>query len=555
MRYILIFCTTFLLCNFSSAQRPPMQGNPGFFIDDYWKPKKFKSIKKTIKKKEIVEKSSVKISVDLNEELTKISPYIFGNNIGHWLNGKKVLEHPNYINQLKDIGLSVLRYPGGNASNDFFWDSSSLEDCPDGTPDTIFKSDFKKYTTPKFGLKKNGYTPDQFYETLLRTGSTGSICINYSLALYNKIEDEKLRLEIASDYAAEWVREANIKKKLNIKFWEIGNENWGPWQAGYNVKGRGIISPKKYGEHCRVFINKMKAVDPTIKIGVVGYQKPKSNKYVTKNWNKEVIPEIIDVADFYILHDYYTKYGAIIDAEEMLASVDTTYSHIKVVNDAIIEFTDKEKNFLPIALTEFNTRSNATISKQDGAANVSHASGLFFAHVLGEIIRQGYGMAMMWDVHNGYHDGKDHGMFASKKETDVDWLTPHPSFYHYFFYNKIFGDTYFESKSNNSKIRLHTSTFSSGEIGMVLINTSNLQEIVEIDLKNKKTGDKFYYYEISSDDPNSRTIKINNFETDKNAGGPTNYFRLPAFEQAKNSNSIKLKLNPFTAIYIVVSKP
>ena len=58
----------------------------------------------------------------------------------------------------------------------------------------------------------------------------------------------------------------------------------------------------------------MKAVDPTIKIGVVGYQKPKSNKQVTKNWNKEVIPEIIDIADFYILHDYYTKYGAIIDA-------------------------------------------------------------------------------------------------------------------------------------------------------------------------------------------------------------------------------------------------
>ena len=55
-----------------------------------------------------------------------------------------------------------------------------------------------------------------------------------------------------------------------------------------------------YIDDLRVFIKKMKAVDPTIKIGVVGYQKPKSNKYVTKNWNKEVLPEIIDVADFYI---------------------------------------------------------------------------------------------------------------------------------------------------------------------------------------------------------------------------------------------------------------
>ena len=54
MRYILIFCMTFLLCSFSLAQRPPMQGNPGFFIDDYWKPKKFEPVKKTIKKKKLM---------------------------------------------------------------------------------------------------------------------------------------------------------------------------------------------------------------------------------------------------------------------------------------------------------------------------------------------------------------------------------------------------------------------------------------------------------------------------------------------------------------------
>ena len=552
MKYIITLCFIFPLLCF--GQRDPMQGNPGFFIDEYWKPNKFKCIKKTIKKSEINENTSVKISIDFSKKLTKISPYIYGNNIGHWVNGKQALEHPNYINYLRDIGLTVLRYPGGNASNDFFWDSSNLNECPQGTPDTIFKSDFTKFTTPKFGLKKNGYDPNQFYETLLRTGSTGSIWVNYSLALYSDIEDEDIRLEIASDYAAKWVEEVNIKRKLNIKFWEIGNENWGPWQAGYNVKKRGIISPKKYGEHCRVFINKMKAVDPSIKIGVVGYQKPKSNKYVTKNWNKEVLPEIIDVADFYILHDYFTKYGAVIDAEEMLSSVDTTYSHIKVVNDAIEKYTNKGRNYLPIALTEFNTRSNATISENNGATNVSHASGLFFAHVLGEIIRQGYGMAMMWDIHNGYHDGKDHGMFASKKETDVDWLTPHPSFYHYYFYNKIFGDTYYDSKSTNDKIRLHTSTFSSGEIGMVLINTSNIEEVVEIDFKNRITGKKFYFYEITSDDPNSRRIKINDFETNKLAGGPENYYRLPAYEQIKNNNFIKLKLKPFSASYILVSK-
>ena len=47
---------------------------------------------------------------------------------------------------------------------------------------------------------------------------------------------KKKRVELAAEYAAGWVKDANIKRGLGIKFWEIGNENWGKWQAGYNVK-------------------------------------------------------------------------------------------------------------------------------------------------------------------------------------------------------------------------------------------------------------------------------------------------------------------------------
>ena len=170
---------------------------------------------------------------------------------------------------------------------------------------------------------------------------------NVDLTRISETEDETKRVNNAAEYAAAWVHEVNIKNQLGIKFWEIGNENWGKWQAGYNVKERGIIDPKKYGEHCRVFIEKMKAVDPTIKIGVVGFQKPKTNNAVQKKWNELVIPEIIDVADFYILHDYYAKYGAILQPKEMLAAIDTTYSHIKVVNQIIEKYTPSAQRVPP----------------------------------------------------------------------------------------------------------------------------------------------------------------------------------------------------------------
>ena len=111
----------------------------------------------------------------------------------------------------------------------------------------------------------------------------------------------------------------------------------------------------------------MKSVDPSIKIGVVGYQKPKTNNPVQSEWNAKVLPEILGHADAHILHDYFTDFKAILSPEQMFASVDTAYSHIQVVNDALENLDGTGANAIPIALTEFNTRSRATISANDGA--------------------------------------------------------------------------------------------------------------------------------------------------------------------------------------------
>ena len=305
-----------------SLNRPSMHGNPGFFLDD-WQQKKNPKIKLSKELININQNPTTYCLTDFSLPLTKISKYIFGNNLGHWTS-RKFLEKDEFIFNLKDIGIQVVRFPGGNASNDYFWDATDINDCPEGTPSIIYKSDFKKTTPPKLGNNGSYRTrPKDYYELLMRTKATGSICVNYSFSLYSETEDEIKRVNDAADYAASWVYEVNIKNQLGVKFWEIGNENGGKWQSGYNVKDRGVIDPKKYGQHCRVFIEKMKAVDPSIKIGVVGYQKPKTNNPVQKKWNELVIPEIIDFADFYILHDYYAKYGAKLSPTEMLAAVDT----------------------------------------------------------------------------------------------------------------------------------------------------------------------------------------------------------------------------------------
>ena len=51
-------------------------------------------------------------------------------------------------------------------------------------------------------------------------------------------------LQTAASYAASFVRHMNQTLGANIKYWEVGNENYGPWQAGYIVNGDTIDGTK-----------------------------------------------------------------------------------------------------------------------------------------------------------------------------------------------------------------------------------------------------------------------------------------------------------------------
>ena len=67
--------------------------------------------------------------------------------------------------------------------------------------------------------------------------------------------------------AASWVAYANISNHLGFKYWEVGNEIYAwPTETDTNVPGH---DPYLYGSRAAAYIQQMKAVDPTIKIGVV----------------------------------------------------------------------------------------------------------------------------------------------------------------------------------------------------------------------------------------------------------------------------------------------
>src|SRR5690606_33509156 len=99
------------------------------------------------------------------------------------------------------------------------------------------------------------------------------------------------------------------------KFWEIGNESNGSWQAGWRINTTNnkdgqpeIITGALYGKHFRVFADSMRKaaneIGAEIFIGAQLLAEPPANWWTNtdKNWNAGVFQEAQDLPDYYIIH-------------------------------------------------------------------------------------------------------------------------------------------------------------------------------------------------------------------------------------------------------------
>lgn len=471
------------------------------------------------------------ITVDTSIVLNKIKNTIYGNNLASYMN-KNCLTNADKKRHFKNAANTLIRWPGGNGSNEYFWDGN----IPASTkPD------------PKFDAPISGtdsawrLTNDQYLQMLDTLGAQGIVCVNAGYAFYGTNADP---IATAAHYAAQWVRYFNIQKGYNVKYWEIGNENYGSWVAGANVDGI-LTTGTMYGEAFRVFADSMKQADPSIQIGAVLYTD--STGY--NNWSSLVLPEVENHADFLVVHEYFHPNANRNNISE--ADIYTSVRKIEEVKNNLGEmtemYTSKPAGYFPVAMTEFNARS--------GTREISRTNALFISMCLGEFIKNGYDAVMMWDMQNGYQteEGGDHGMISNKDPLLPDY-SAYPSLYAYYFYNKYFGDRMVHSQSDNEFVKTYASTFSSGEIGLVLVNTQEVQHTVQFAGLHINTGDKIEYHTITGDGDMDRTVYINNRGPEggpNGASGPQYYDTISPFS-FELTEAKTLDLPPFSVSYILI---
>ncbi|MDR0517474.1 MAG: hypothetical protein LBH25_10570 [Fibromonadaceae bacterium] len=388
--------------------KPSGEGSEGYFEIDNVKLTNLREVPRP----KVPESMDLTITGDFNKVVNPaISPAVFGINAALW-DGD--LLKPETKTQVKKVNHGIVRYPGGLRADDDHWEEV---------------------------LAANNWmvNTDQFLKWCEETGTSPMFTVNFGTG--------------TKEEAARWVEHTNKKKKANVKYWEIGNELYGDWHAQYAKYG--ADKGHAYGKRAREFVEAMKKVDPTIKVGVLGV--------LDGEWNENVLKYTADVADALIIHHYPQHFGEENDFG-LLASPQDLEKIFARVKEAIKKNSKKD---MEIWLTEWNS-----VDFNPGLQSISMVNALFVADYLGTLAKVGAGSAQYWDIHNDVTpEGGDYGYLSRSYDEQIGGNKPRPSYFAFQMASDGIRGKMVESKSGNDDLTTYLSQ--SGKKKTLLVVNKN----------------------------------------------------------------------------------
>lgn len=403
-----------------------------------------------------------------------------------------------------------LRYPAGSGSNQYFWDCNIEE----------YLLEFNAFcsTDEKF------LDPLNFIQFKKGLNAEVTIVVNYMLARYAKTAEGTRASKVlkAAKYAADFVKYMNVQHQADIKFWEIGNECYGKWETGFDVNGS-LLTGTEYGEDFKVFYHEMKKVDANIKIGAVLWHKQ-------NEWNTDVLAQVANTADFLIVHHYFDV-NDVATANEAVNEIITDMQNIQ---SNARQYTNLGNKKFPVAFTEFNIQGDYVTTMLNGQ---------FVADAIGTMIQEGFFLNTIW-VNEWNIQGNDTKGILSLNDTRQPDFSPRPAYTPYFYMNKYFGDQLIYNKTTGqSGIKTFTTKFSSGEIGMLIINYNDTDIDAKINLPNQSQDHDLFLHSVHAEDTEVGTTKfyINNQTGTYDGGGPNHIQNVkPLHAKITNANVVRL---------------
>jgi hypothetical protein len=456
------------------------------------------------------DQTPVSIHVDLSKTLAIVTPYNFGGNLAWWDHHDWLMSE-DILEKVRQSGIRFWRWPGGSSADNYFWNG-----------------DYKGYEKDASGKDRtnmNGtwaVSGDDFIAFCKKTDSQAIVTANYALARYGSVKE-------AAKLAADWVKDFK-KKGFPVRYWEIGNENYGLWEEGTTMVGKSTLSGDEYGKDFEVIAKAMRKADPDIYVGAVAADQDSEQEWVGyRGWLKGLVPEVQKSADYLILHQYF-MWPFDQSNNYTNPTPQVLFSNLAKLGDAMGNIKSATTKYvpgataLPVALTEFNL-VNASPKE-----TIELLNGMFTTEVLGEHIRAGYVNSNHWDLRNSLDKklGGDHALLSMEDPSIPDG-TPRPSYYAYVLYKNAFGDHLVESSSSDTQVKVFASRFKGGEAGVVVVNETDSPRQVQLSLGDASFKGQWQGWVMTGKDIHAKQVTWNGQAGPENGGGPFPVDPIPPY--------------------------
>ncbi len=424
-----------------------------------------------------------KVTINTSQSVGTILPPALGLNTAAW---DTHLLDPSVPGLIQQAGVKILRFPGGSTADYYHWQSSMVETC-----------------SICGGVDAND-TFDAFMGVAQASGSQAMITVNYGSGTPQE--------------AAGWVEYANeggpnyngpvptypggssTGHNYGIKYWEIGNEVYGNGTYGstweYDTHSLG---PATYADNVVQYSQAMKAVDPSIKVGLVltapgNWPDGQTSPTSPQPWNNTVLPIACSSVDFVVVHWYAQGPGGETDAGLLAApengettSVSSTPSipsMMSTLHSEINQYCGSHAGAVQVMVTETNS-----VSYNPGKQTVSLVNALFMDDDYMNWYENGAVNVDWWDLHNSIMTGDnnssslygnaqygDYGVLSSGESSDgisePPANTPFPDYYGLQMLSKVVqpGGQIVGASSNQSLVSVYAVSQHGNKIAVLLIN-------------------------------------------------------------------------------------
>ncbi len=431
------------LGNPSAVSRINLQESTGvaqatFYLDDI-----------TLNVVDFAPPGTVNVTIDTDQTVLEFSARnALGTNYGMW--GVEAAANSTFLARSGALGNMTIRLPGGSMSQDH-----GAINCELGAGNTIADAWPCNYEW--------AMTPTDFIEFLSATGRDAIWTINTNVtsgeaaalvAFFNgDVADQRA---LGTDhngvnwrtvgYWAQLRASHGNAAPVGIKYWDFGNETYGScvqgWEVGWTCDGaeyiNGVTTPERHEGYLDVRAA-MKAVDPTIMVGVTGLANPTE----FNNWTTKVLTEGGDIIDYLAIHPY-----SFVDVPNndalgrylMLSRPQKQWPEVFAsTRQAIADFADGRD--IPIMIGEYNLSAGWPYDPQ--AMMTKALNMLFIADTTGQIIQGDVLAANHWLLNgNVQTNGTDYGLIG-----DVPSYTRSPQYYAFHLW-QFFGNRLLEYTSD-----------------------------------------------------------------------------------------------------------